>query len=79
MTRKRWGSLGGILVICLCLGGLLSFLGAARQGASIQRFQLSAYGGQVDGCYVLDTYTGEVWHCRRGVEAIKVAGVLDAE
>jgi len=74
MTRKLWESLGGILVICLCLG---AFLGAARQ--SIQRFQLSAYGGQVDGCYVLDTYSGEVWHCRRGVEAIKVDGVPDTE
>lgn len=84
MSRKTLG--GGSLIAAIVLasfwmGGMLSTPSAASHGSSIQRFQISAWGGDEaqHGCYVLDTYTGQLWHCRRGTEVTKVDGLPDAE
>jgi len=70
-----------IVAASFYFASMVSVPSAASQGSSIQRFQISAWGSDEvqHGCYVLDTYTGELWHCRLGDEVTKVDGWPDAE
>jgi hypothetical protein len=87
MTSNRWSIAALAALLLIVVANRDSSDTAARaqrpelRPSRAERFQISAYAGQAEhgvahGCYIVDTFTGRVWHTRLGGTPERVSDSL---
>ena len=87
MTLNRWSIVAWavLLLLAIAIGEALDSTAVAQRPEPrpprAERFQISAYAGEAEngvahGCYIVDTFTGRVWHSRLGGNAERVSDSL---